>query len=83
MTVWDSVPLVAVAATWNVPADENVHERVELPVPVTLVGARWQDVLFVERLTTAPKPFWPVIVMVDVPDAPALAVTLVGFAVMV
>lgn len=57
-----------------------MHDRLELPVPVTLVGLRPQDVLFVERLTTATNPFCPVIVILDVAVAPALAVTVGGLA---
>lgn len=81
--MWESVPLVPVTAKWKVPTVENVHDSVELPVPVTLVGLRLHDVLFVERLTRAAKPFWPVTVIVDVAVLPALAVVLVGFAVIV
>lgn len=83
VTVWESVPLVPVTPTWKVPVDENVHESVELPVPVTLVGLRLHDVLFVERVTGETKPFWPVTVMVDVAVVPTLAVTVVGLAVTV
>jgi hypothetical protein len=51
-----------------------------LPEPVTLVGLRPHEVLFVPRLTTPEKPFRPATVMVDVPGVPALTVTLVGLA---
>ena len=60
-----------------------MHERVELPAPVTLVGDRVHDVLLVVRLTTPAKPFTAVIVIVEVPAEPALTVTLVGDAVIV
>jgi len=60
-----------------------VHERVELPEPVTLVGDKVHDVLLVVRLTTPAKPFTAVIVIVEVPAEPALIVTLVGDAVIV
>jgi hypothetical protein len=60
-----------------------LHERFADPEPVTLVGPMEQDVLFVPRLTTPAKPFRPVTVIVELPDAPALTVMLVGFAVMV
>lgn len=79
----DSVPLVPVTATWNVPADVKVHDSVELPVAATLVGFTLQEVLLVERLTTATKPFWSVIVIVEVAVDPALAVILAGLAVKV
>jgi hypothetical protein len=61
----------------------NVHDRVELPEPVTLVGDRVHDVLLVVRLTTPAKPFWPVTVMVDVPAAFTFTLTLDGLAVIV
>ena len=58
----------------------KVHDNVELLEPVTLVGARVQEVLLLVRLTTPPKPCNAVTVMVEVPAAPALTVTLVGLA---
>jgi len=60
-----------------------VQDRVELPDPVTLVGATEHEVLLVVRLTTPAKPFNPVIVIVEVPAEPARTVTLVGLAAMV
>ncbi len=69
--------------TWTVPAAGKVHDRVELPEPVTLVGDTVHDVLLVVRLTTPAKPFTEEIVIVEVPAEPALTVTLVGDAVMV
>jgi hypothetical protein len=60
-----------------------VHDRVELPEPVTLVGDTVHDVLLVVRLTTPAKPLIADIVIVEVPAAPALTVTLVGAAVIV
>ena len=66
-----------------VPGDVNVHESVEAPEPVTLVGDMVQEVLLVDRLTMPPKPFRPVMVIVEVPAEPALLVTLFGMAVMV
>jgi hypothetical protein len=60
-----------------------VQDSVELPDPVTLVGATEHDVLLVVRLTTPAKPFSPVIVIVEVPAEPARTVTLVGLAAMV
>lgn len=55
----------------------KVHEKAEVPEPVTLVGARLQEVLFVVRLTTPAKPFRAVTVIVDVPAALTLELTLV------
>ena len=66
-----------------VPGDVNVHESVEAPEPVTLVGDTVQEVLLVARLTMPPKPFRPVMVIVEVPAEPALSVTLVGLALIV
>jgi len=74
---------VPVAVTWTVPAAAKVHESVELPEPVTLVGLRVQAVLLLARLTTPANPFRPVTVIVEVAAVPALTVTLVGLAAMV
>ena len=58
------------------------------PEPVTLVGVRVQvkpvagDTAEV-RLTTPVKPFRAVTVIVEVPEAPARIVTVVGLAAMV
>lgn len=60
-----------------------MQDRVELPEPVTLVGARVQEVLLVVRDTTPANPFRPVIVIVEVPADPAFTVTLVGLAAIV
>jgi hypothetical protein len=57
-----------------------VHDSVEDPEPVTLVGETEHEVLLVARLTMPPKPFRPLMVIVEVPAEPALAVTLVGLA---
>jgi hypothetical protein len=57
-----------------------LQERLAVPEPVTLVGLIAQEVLFVPRLTIPVKPFLPVTVMVEVPEAPTLTVTLVGLA---
>ena len=60
---------------------ENVQDNVAVPVPVTLVGDRAQEVLLVVRLTTPAKPLVPTTLIVDVPVAPTLTVTEVGDAV--
>jgi hypothetical protein len=83
VTKWDRGALAPVTATCRVPADGNVHESVEAPEPVTLVGEMVHEVLLVARLTVPPKPFRPLMVTVDVPAEAALAVTLVGLAVIV
>ena len=61
----------------------NVHDRLAVPEPVTLVGLIEHDVLFVPRLTTPAKPLRLATVIVELPDVPALMVMLVGFAPMV
>ena len=61
----------------------NVHDSVELPDVVTLVGVSVHAVLLLARLTAPVNPFSGAIVIVDVPADPALRVTLVGLAVMV
>jgi hypothetical protein len=68
----------------NAPADP-LQERVEVPEPVTLVGARVQvrpvdgDTTAV-RLTTPLKPCNAVTVTVEIPETPARTGTEVGFA---
>jgi hypothetical protein len=74
---------VPVTPTWSVPADANVHERVKVPEPVTLVGDTVHEVLLVARLTTPAKPLSAVTVMVEVPAEPAFTVTLMGLSVIV
>ena len=72
-----------VTATWNVPPVVKVHESVELPEPVTLVGETEQDVLLVARATTPAKPFRPVTVIVDVAAVPGVKLTFDGLAAIV
>jgi hypothetical protein len=72
---WDSDPLVPVTDTWKVPWAVNVHDRVAVPEPVTLVGDTVHEVLLVARLTIPANPFKPVIVTVDMPATPTLVVT--------
>jgi hypothetical protein len=81
VAVWTSEPLVPVTATVTLDADGNVHDRVELPEPVTLFGETVQAVLLVARLTVPAKPLRPVMVIVDVPAELASTVIDVGFAV--
>lgn len=74
--------------TVKVPVAVGVHDRVELPDPVTLVGASVQLIPFAgdvvpARLTTPAKPFVAVVVIVDVPGWLTLTETLVGLAVIV
>jgi hypothetical protein len=65
-----------------------VHDRVDVPEPVTLVGVRVQ-VMFVAglllevRLTTPVKPLSAVTVIVDVPAWLMLTATVVGLAAIV
>jgi len=83
VTEWDSVLLVPVTDTWNVPVAVKVHDSVELPEPVTLVGDSAQDVLFVARFTTPLKPWSAVTVIVEVAAVFVTALTVVGLAAMV
>lgn len=59
-----------------------MHERVEVPEPVTLVGETVHEVLLVPRLTRAEKPLRAFTVRVEVPVEPARIVTVAGLAVM-
>jgi hypothetical protein len=71
----------------NVPA-LPLHDSVEVPEPVTLVGVRVHvrpvagDMLAVSE-TTPLKPFRAVMVIVEVPGAPPRIVTVVGLAAIV
>ena len=70
--------------TCLVPVVVKVHDNVELPEPVTLVGETLHEaVVLVTRLTTPTKPFRPVTVIVEVPAALTLTLTLNGFAAIV
>jgi len=65
-----------------------VHDKVEVPDPVTLVGVRVhvrpvEGATVAARLTVPLKPFRAVTVIVEVPEAPARIVTVVGLAAMV
>jgi hypothetical protein len=77
---WESVPLVPVTITGNVPVAVNVHVRVEVPEPVTLVGDRAHDVLLLVRLTTPLKPCRAVTVIVEDAATLVVAATVVGLA---
>jgi hypothetical protein len=57
-----------------------VHESVELPEPVTLVGDKVQAVLLLLRATAPVKPFNAVIVIELVPAVFTFTDTLVGLA---
>jgi hypothetical protein len=78
--VCDSDPLAPVTMTVIVLTGVKLQERLALPDPVTVAGVRVQAVLFDDKLTTAPNPFRPVTVIVEVPAEPELAATEVGFA---
>jgi len=68
--------------TATVPAVEKLHDRVEVPEPVTVVGPSEHVVLFAERLTTPVNPLRAPIVIVEVPRTPVFTDTAVGFAAM-
>jgi hypothetical protein len=80
VTEWDNEALVPVTPTWNVPADANVHERMELPELGTLLGEMLHEVLLVPRPTTPAKPLTGVTIIVELAVVPALTGMLVGFA---
>jgi hypothetical protein len=61
----------------------KVHDNVEDPEPVTLVGVNVQAVLLLARLTAPLNPWRPVTVIVEVPAVFTLTVTLVGDAAIV
>ena len=50
-------PLMPVTTTATLPATVNVHDRVDVPEPDTLVGLRLQWVSLAERLTMPANPF--------------------------
>src|SRR6266550_1714869 len=88
VVLWDSAPFVPVTVTAKLPLVVAVHERVEVPEPVTLVGVRVQVMpvagLLVEvKLTTPANPLTAVMVIVEVPAWLTLTVTLVGLAAIV
>ena len=74
---------MAVIPTWNVPTAVNVHESVELPEPVKLVGDMLHEVLLVARATRPVNPLTAVTVEVDAPEELTLTVTLAGLAIRV
>ena len=81
---WDRVPLAPVTVTVYDPADP-LQESVEVPEPVTLVGARVQvkpvvGLMLEVRLTVPANPSSEVTVMVEVPEEPARTVALIGLA---
>ena len=74
--------------TTKLPLVVAVHERVEVPEPVTLVGVRVQVMpvagLLVEvKLTTPVNPLTAVTVIAEVPAWLTLTGTLVGLAAIV
>jgi len=84
---WDRVPLVPVTVTVYDPADP-LQESVEVPEPVTLVGVRMQvkpvaGLMLGVKLTAPANPSSAVTVIVEVPEAPARTVALIGLAAIV
>ena len=89
MTVaeWDRVPLVPVIVTVYDPADP-LQERLDVPEPDTLVGVRVQakpvaGLMLKVKLTAPANPSSAVTVIVEVPEALARTVALIGLAAMV
>ena len=58
----------------------NVHDRVELPELVKLIGLSVHAVLLLARLTVPANPLMGVIVIVEVPAALTLTLIVVGLA---
>jgi len=83
VAAWEREALVPVTVTMNVPLVAKVHERVEVPEPVTLVGVSVQAALLAVRLTTPANPLTAVTVIVEVPAWFTLTATLVGLAAIV
>ena len=83
VALWDRLLLVPVTTTGNDPEAVNVHESVEVPEPVTLVGVRAQAALLAVKFTTPVKPLTAVIVIVEVRAWLMLPETLVGRALIV
>ena len=69
-----------VTDTCLLPVVLKVQDSVALPEPVTLVGATEHEVLLVMRPTTPAKPFSPVTVMLEGPEALTFTLTVVGLA---
>src|SRR6266516_5343550 len=88
VVLWDSAPFVPVTVTTKLPLVVAVHESVEVPGPVTLVGVRVQAMpvpasLVEVKLTTPANPLTAVTAIVEVPARLMLTGTLVGFAAIV
>ena len=77
MALWDNEPFVPVTATLVTPSEAKLHDSVEFPEPVTLVGEILHDVLFVDRLTRPVNPLTEVTVIVEFAVWP----TLIGLGV--
>ena len=66
------------------PVAVKVHDRVEMPEPpATVAGDRVQALLSLVNATSAENPLMGAIVIVEVPGAPTVVVTVVGAALMV
>ena len=77
------MPLDPLTITVKLPAEGNVHDNVEVPDPVTLVGLSVHALLLADTLTVPPNPLRDVTAIVEVPAEPAFTVTLVVLAVTV
>src|SRR5256884_9419000 len=83
--MWDSAPLVPVTVTTKLPLVVAVHDRVNVPEPVTLVGGRVQVMpvagLLVEaKLPTPGNPLPAAMSISEVPPWFPLRGTFVGWA---
>jgi hypothetical protein len=85
---WDKAPLAPLIVTVKAPLADALHDKDELPAPVTLVGLNVQvrpvdgDTI-AERATAPLKPFTAVTVIVEVAVPPTLIDAEVGLALIV
>ena len=72
--------MTATVVIWT---DAKVHDSVDVPDPVTLLGVTVHATLLAVRLTTPLKPWTADTVIVEVPATPVFKLTVVGMAVIV
>jgi hypothetical protein len=76
----DNPLMLAVIVTVTGPAVVKVHDRVDVPAPVTLLCERVQAELSVDKPTVPEKLFIAAMVIVEVPATLVFTVTVVGLA---
>ena len=65
MTEWDKESFTPVTCTWFSLGDVKMHDKVDSPVPVRLVGLSEHNVLLLVRSTTPAKWFATVMVIAE------------------